>query len=270
MSDGLFFAVSKVFWHALRPDNLLVLALVVALWRASFVLSRSWKHWNRGLALFLISLTFVPLGDLLLLPLERYFPLIELLKKRPDGIIVLSGGVTFGSRPSQIQINESADRDIAFIKFARIYPEAKLVYSGGSSSLINQKLKGADAASQLMRDLGFNPDKIYFERDSRNTYESAIKTKEIINPSVGENWILITSAYHMPRAFRLFCEQGWPVQAYPVDFLVSENFDFTPNFAGNLERLILALKEWLGLVSYRMVGKITTIFSKSCGGISYE
>ena len=122
----------------------------------------------------------------------------------------------------------------------------------------------------MINDLGFNIDKIHFERHSRNTYESAVLLRKIINPRADESWILITSAYHMPRAFRLFCEQGFPVQAYPVDFLVNENFDFSPNFSANLERLILAIKEWLGLVAYRMTGKIETIFSKSCNGVSYE
>jgi len=266
MSDDLFFTVSKVFWHALRPDNLLVAALVVGLWRVSPSLRRFWWLWNRGLAMFLLLLTFVPMGSLLLLPLERQFPPVDALSQKPDGIIVLSGGVTFGPDPSRIQVNDHGDRDVAFVRLARLYPHAKLVYSGGSSSLAHQEFKGADAAARLLQDMGLDLGRVRFEGASRNTYESAVLTRQVVNPNAGENWLLITSAYHMPRSVGLFCAQGWLVQAYPVDFYVGRNLKLYPDFAHNLERLVMAVKEWIGLITYWATGKIPSLLPDGCSG----
>ncbi len=56
------------------------------------------------------------------------------------------------------------------------------------------------------------------ERASRNTFENAVLTKAMVKPKPGERWLLVTSAWHMPRSVGIFRQAGWPVIAYPTDF----------------------------------------------------
>ena len=265
MINDIFFYISKLIWNAIRPDNLLVLAIVIALWRTSKIPTSLWRICYQGLAFFLLVLTFVPLGNLMLIPLEEQFLANnnELLQNL-DGIIVLSGGVTFDKITRQVRINENAARDMEFVRLARLYPNAKLIYSGGSSSLTNQEFKGADAGLVLLENLGLDITRVIFERDSRNTKESASELIKIVRPRDNENWILITSAYHMHRSLGVFCANGWLINPHPVDFKAPQSFVFNIGFSENLENFVLAFKEWIGLFIYRLTENTRSIFSNGC------
>ena len=56
------------------------------------------------------------------------------------------------------------------------------------------------------------------EDKSRNTVENALFARQIAMPKPGDRWLLVTSAYHMPRAIGVFRHAGFPVEAYPVDW----------------------------------------------------
>jgi len=109
--------------------------------------------------------------------------------------------------------------------------------------------------------LGFVNHNIQFERESRNTYENAVLSKELMMPAEGENWILVTSAFHMPRAVGAFCRQQWPVIAYPVDYNSEKGNLLRLDFAldSNLGMLRLAVHEWVGLLAYRLTGKTSSV-----------
>ena len=165
---------------------------------------------------------------------------------------------------NQTQLNEQADREIAFIKLARANPQAELVYSGGSSRLTNHELKGADAGAMMLKEVGFDTSRVIFEQLSRNTYESALLTYKLVDPGIGENWILITSAFHMPRSIGAFCSQGWSVIPYPVDFKVERKFQASLDFSGHLQILALAIKEWIGLFAYWVTEKSQVLYPGDC------
>ena len=59
------------------------------------------------------------------------------------------------------------------------------------------------------------------ERRSRNTQENAEFSKALVAPKEGERWLLVTSAFHMPRSVGLFRKAGFAVEPYPVDWRVS-------------------------------------------------
>lgn len=98
---------------------------------------------------------------------------------------------------------------------------------------------------------------IVFESESRNTVENAINSKQVVAPTAGANWILVTSAFHMPRAIDVFCKQDWPVHPYPVDHysLQGNLLRLNADFSGNLSILRNAMREWVGLFAYRMTGR---------------
>ena len=155
----------------------------------------------------------------------------------------------------QVVLSESAERDLSFMMLARQFPEAQLVFSGGTGSLLNQQYKAADAAERLFSEQGLDTARIIFERGSRNTYESALLSKGLVNPEPGQRWVLITTGWHMPRSMGIFCRIGWTVMPYPVDFQTRGVNNFRIDWGFSLRLISIGVKEWLGLTVYRLTGR---------------
>jgi uncharacterized SAM-binding protein YcdF (DUF218 family) len=259
MSDGVFFIVTKLVWLFISPDSLIVL-LGIGAWVCLVI---GWHKLSRSLlalcALLLLLVAFLPLGEWLIAPLEQRFVANAALPATADGIIVLGGAISphQSAAWNQAELGPAADRLTNFLYLARLYPSAQLVFSGGSGSLLDQDLKEAEFTRYWIEQLNPQQRAIIYESESRNTYENIRNSKQLLTPGQGENWILVTSAFHMPRAVAIFCQQQWPVMAYPVDHysrkgdLLRIQFDF----AGNLGTLRTAVREWAGLIGYRISGR---------------
>lgn len=257
--DSLFFVISKVAWAIISPDSLIVI-LGVGSWLA---LVLGWTRLSRKLlslcALLLILIAAFPIGEWLIAPLENRFQANAALPAEADGVIVLSGAINPVQSElwGQVEINRAAERLTAFRYLADLYPQAQLVFTGGTGSLTNQEYKAADYARFLFEQLSLGERAIIYESESRNTAENAANSKALVNPQPGENWILITSASHMPRSVAIFCQQDWPVHAYPVDHQSRKGnlLRLRFSFAGNLALLRTAMQEWVGLIAYRVTGR---------------
>ena len=98
------------------------------------------------------------------------------------------------------------------------------------------------------------------ESRSRNTAENASFTKDLVQPKQGDRWLLVTSAYHMPRAIGVFRREGFPVEAYPVDWRTgAEDSSVFSSLSAGLARTDTALREWVGLLAYRLTGRTTEL-----------
>jgi uncharacterized SAM-binding protein YcdF (DUF218 family) len=156
-------------------------------------------------------------------------------------------------------VRAAADRIIAAAALAREYPNARVVFSGGSPNLISNDAKEADYAGAIFESLGIAKSRLIMERRSRNTIENAEFSKALVAPQAGERWLLVTSAYHMPRSVGLFRKAGFAVEPYPVDWRIGGRqslFAFTNIAVDGLARTDLAMREWMGLIAYRATGKI--------------
>lgn len=204
----------------------------------------------------------------MLAPLEKRFKTHPYLPEKVEGIIILGGSMrpVLSNYWKQVETNGAIERELTFIRLATQYPEAKLVYTGGSADLVHQEEKEADVAKILFRDLGFDTSRIIFERDARNTYENVEFSLLKVKPEMKLPWILITSAYHMPRAVGVFCKQGWTVLPYPVDHYSrpDNQLDIGFNLLGHLNDLDLAFHEWIGLFIYHITGKTSDLFPGQC------
>ena len=257
--DTVFFLASKVIWALISPDSLIVI-LGVSAWIAAIL---KWQRVARSVlascALLLVLIGFFPVGEWLIAPLENRFTTNAALPSEVDGIIVLGGAILprLSNTWQQPEVNGSADRLINFLYLARLYPNAQLVFTGGSGAVSEQEFKEAEMAQILFDQLGLAQRAIIFESESRNTSENARHSKALVTPESDENWLLVTSAFHMPRSIGVFCQEQWIVHPYPVDHysqngnLLRLNFSFSTN----LSVLRRAIKEWVGLVAYRISGK---------------
>ena len=266
----MLFALSKLFWLVFSPISLLLLAFVCGL--AGLLIDRlfcrpwAWR-WGRrllvGAALAFLALTLLPFDSLLLRPLEERFPQVAALPAGIDGVVVLGGAVSpSGSQARGApQVNASAERVFAMLELAHKLPSASVVFSGGTGSLFSPEYREADEVKRLLRELGVRIDRFVFERASRNTRENALYSHDLMLPQRTDRWLLVTSAFHMPRAMGTFREIGWQVVAYPVDFQTPESggyLRFDP--LGRLSRVQLAAKEWIGLAYYRLRGWSGALF----------
>ena len=264
--SSLFFILSKTVGTLLLPTNFLI---VLGLAGALISLTR-FVRTGRGMMIAAIVLlavaAFSPLGNFLVYPLENRFPPWDAAQSAPpDGIVVLGGPIDpdLSIAHGMPVITSAPDRIVAAAVLARKYPNAKIVYSGGSSSLISNEQREADYAAALFESLGVDKARLIMDRDARNTYENAVFSKKLAAPKPGERWLLVTSAFHMPRAIGLFRKVGFTVEPYPVDWRVkrtSDVFAFTQFATDGLLRTDVAVREWLGLVAYRLAGRTSTLF----------
>ncbi|PWC37967.1 hypothetical protein TSO352_08520 [Azospirillum sp. TSO35-2] len=257
------FILSKLLWGVVAPGNALVLAVAAG---AALLRTRRWQRAGKRLitlaALLLLLVTYTGLGALVAVPLENRFPRAE-PTGRIDGIIMLGGAVNppITADRGDPSVNEAAERVLAFADLVRRHPEARALFTGGSGRLLGQEYKEDVSARAALLEAGIPEDRVIYEADSRNTWENALFSQDLVKPAPGERWVLVTSAMHMPRSVGIFRRLGWDVIPYPVDYRTRH--DATPyirfEFGQNLVILDDAVREWIGLAAYRAMGRTDSL-----------
>lgn len=258
--------ITKYFWWLVEPSNSL---LVLWLLGIAFLFTRWWKL-GRSLvtvvALLVLLIGALPIGEWGLRPIEDRFAPVLVPPPKVDGIIILGGVIddyVIGKRgiPKSLAATGTPRLD-AFIELAKRYPNARHVFTGGSITLINGRDTEADVVRRILARLGIDTTRIIFEDRSRNTWENARFSYDLLKPRPHESWLLITSARHMPRAVGVFRKVGWNVLPFPVDYITDVESRFHPEFGigANLQTVSEALREWIGLAAYHLMGRTDTWF----------
>ncbi len=256
----MFFA-SKLLSLITDPVVWVIGFLSLALWH----LPRKPKQAKRILAfaLFVLLLSGCqPLPDFLIRHLENQYKEIPLKANLSDyyGIVVLGGGMESGlisNAHSLPQLNGSAERMTATINLIQRHPNLKIVFTGGESNLLKTGVLETDSSKVFFDSFQVSANRVQYESESRNTYENAIYTKRMVGADSTKKWILITSAWHMPRSMGTFQKQGWNVTAFPVDYYTGEHTPWTNySIGGGISRWQLALHELVGIAAYRVTGRL--------------
>jgi uncharacterized SAM-binding protein YcdF (DUF218 family) len=261
----LFFVLSKTLGVMLLPTNFLI---GVGLFGAILLATRFTSLGRKLLIASVVLLAicgFSPLGKLVLYPLESRFPPWDAARGAPDGIVVLGGSIDpdLSAAHGLPVFKGAVDRVIAVAALAHRYPNARIIFSGGSGNLISGDAREADYASAVFESLGVPKQHLTMERRSRNTQENAEFSKMIAAPKSGERWLLVTSAYHMPRSVGLFRKAGFAVEPYPVDWRVGGRADIltlSSLSSEGLDRVDTGIREWMGLAAYWISGKTRELF----------
>jgi uncharacterized SAM-binding protein YcdF (DUF218 family) len=240
----MFYPISKAIWLVGAPTNILIsITAAATVWTA--LGASKWAAWLAVIGAFALAIGgFTRVGYWLTLPLENRFPQWEAGSQRiVDGIIVLGG--------------EVGERITMLAELSRDFPQARLAYSGPS---------GDRAAEDLLKKfvrLGGDRERVTMEMRSRNTFENALYSKELIKPDSNARWLLVTAALHMPRAIGCFRRVGFKVEGYPIQYTTGNRSRLQIAFvlgAHALDRLDAAMKEWIGLVVYRLTDKTNQLF----------
>ena len=262
----MFFILAKILGFFALPSNLLISLGFVGL----ALMATRFAQAGRRLAvasLILISIVgWSPLGNALILPLEERFPPWDASRGAPHGIVCLGGAVDTVVSPErgEVGLNEAAERMTAVAELAQRYPQARIVFSGGSGRLVyGGETTEAELAARLFASFGIAKERVTLEDKSRDTLENARFTKALVQPKPGERWLLVTSAHHMPRSVGIFRASGFSVEAFPVDYRTRGAVDLLRPFSplsDGLRRTDTAMREWVGLVVYRLTGRTAELF----------
>jgi uncharacterized SAM-binding protein YcdF (DUF218 family) len=257
----MFFYAAKTLWFLAQPSSAIAIALTLGVVLAG----TAWRRLGRGLliggfaALFVCGLS--PLSDWLIVPLENRFARPDLDRGGPiTGIIILGG--TGDARPNPPRelagLNEAAERMTEAVALARRFPTARVVFTGGSGALLTTAPPESVSMGALLVALGVAKERTTLESQSRDTYENAVFTKRLVNPGAGERWLLITTAWHMPRAMGCFRQAGFPAEPWPVDYRTSGRVEIWPKtgIPEGLRQMDFVMREYAGLVAYYLTGRI--------------
>jgi uncharacterized SAM-binding protein YcdF (DUF218 family) len=185
-----------------------------------------------------------------------------------DAIVILGGGTSPARPPRPIpEMGSSGDRVIYAAYLYKHGAAPNILVSSGRIEWLDTQESPTQDMLFLLQMLGVPKNVVWFEDQSRNTYENAIFSQKILAEHNINRIILVTSASHMPRSVRLFEKAGLEVIPAPTDFTITEAdieqlrslnlatqlINWLPN-ASNLELLGTALKEYLGILVYRMRG----------------
>lgn len=259
MMDNTFFVLSKLAWGLLSPTNLIVLLMVLGTVQLVRNKVSTAKKILIPTAIISFALLAYPVGDYLMHPLETRFTKPTELPNTIDGIIILGGGehLKLSTSWDTAEIGSAGDRFIGAAILAQHYSNVPVIFSGGSGLLrFDTSTTGGDIAWSLLLAVGINEDRLIIESQSRNTNENFTLLKSKLPKDSGQ-YLLVTSAFHMPRSVGIARQQNIDVIPYPVDYYSNKpalrQWDFS--LFDHLQVLEPAWREWIGLTVYYWTGK---------------
>lgn len=253
------FVVAKLLAFITQP-----LAWVVVLLALGLLLLRRWRRTGTALLWSTLAVLLLqgwePLPDALLRRLETQYPApapIDL--QRYAGVIVLGGALESSyvwEGHQQPALNGAAERMTAALPLLQAQPQLKLLFTGGEGELLTKGLTEAERARRFFVAMGVAPQRLLLESASRTTHENAVFSAALPGVDKQQPWLLLTSAWHMPRSMATFEKAGWNVTPWPADYRSGLETPWTQySLAGGADKWHRALHELLGLLIYRLTGR---------------
>lgn len=254
------------FWALFGPASWMLWALA----GCAVILTRGGRaavSRARTLAVLAIALGLgvyvLPLGYYLIEPLESRFPLIVRSAVRATDIVVLAGGERLAPsyRHGRPEFGEHSERVFGAAMLAKRLPEARL-WAVGGIRLWEDSPRDVDWMAAAWRDLGIAPERIGVVTGTMDTCENARGLARRLG--AGRRVVLVTSAFHMPRSIACFRAAGIDPLPYPVDYQNGPRRGaghyVNASLEDNFQRVDLALHEYVGLLYYRLQGRIADIW----------
>lgn len=251
--------MSELLWWILTPSTVMALLLLLAYFAARARAPRIAAGLVFAPLIVSLALALAPVDQYLAMPLEGRVPAPEGLPEDVAGIVVLGGSVDWrvGEDRGQLTLDGAGERMLAALALARRYPEAQLVFTGLFEDALETEWRSDDGLGLLFEPVLRGRDVAYLG-EARSTYEEALLAVERIQPGAGANWLLVTSALHMPRAIGTFRTIGWSMTPVPVDYRSPATWQwrFDPRIGTRLAELDRVVREWGAYVVYRATGRV--------------
>lgn len=231
-------------WWIIEIDIFFLVLLLVG---GAFLLFNK-RKWGRKFTL-VACLGFgffgiVPIGLWTIVNLENRFPKVEQIPAEAKGMILLGG--SFDEMTSEAReepaYNLTVGKLIRFFELAKEHPHLTLAYTGGPFEVELGQIE--------LKALGLDTSRVIFDQNSKSTKDNARESALLLHPTPDEKWVLVTSAYHMPRSVALFRKAGFNVIPFPVDYHTTGEYEpwFFLGLRLNLEAWAAGSREWLGMI----------------------
>ena len=262
--------ILKYFFGILINLDLILIATLIAM--AFF--PHKVSTLSQCIALAAIFILLIPLPRLLFHKFEYIFKVPQQFPAEAKGLILLGGTFNFMSsagvekitekspmikarRIDRPQDNPAAGRLIEFITLAQRHPDLPILITGTPYE--------SAWTQQIFNEVGIDPKRVIIENASYNTVDNAINSYDIVKPKTKDQWILVTSAFHIPRSYNIFTHAGWNIIPYPVDFHTPRHWTWQNFFLATLDRLNLymwskLMQEIAGMINYKLEGKTATFW----------
>ncbi len=273
--SAVFYVLSKVIFPLIAPSNFSLVLIGIGL---ALRLFERWRRWGGRVALagfvLLLLVGFSPVGKWLSIPLEARFADVTLPEEDAVTHIIFLGGFeqsVVSLARGQLATNSSGERILYAVSMSRRYPNAKVVFAGGHGWLFGKRLNATQFVTDYMEAVGIAPERIMTEGKSRTTSQNARYVREMLDAE-GETcpcgYLLVTSAWHMPRSVGVFRRAGFEggerrLFPLPVDYRVRGVPDAWSPYSWlheGLEQSDLAFKEWVGLLAYWLSGRTDALW----------
>jgi len=256
------FLVSKLLSAFTQPLTWVALLLCLAWWWLPRRPVAARRTLLGALALG-VGLGWQPLPDALLRSLEARYPVpADGALEAHAGVLILGGAQGGGDlwlARGQVPLNEAAERMTVPAALLRQHPRLRLLFTGGEGRLNATGVTEAAMARAFFDSLGVPASQVLYEEASRSTYENAVLSAALPGVDKARPWLLLTSAWHMPRAVATFRAAGWNVTPYPVDYRTGAATPWTEySLVSSAQRWQMALHEWIGWAAYAAMGRAGT------------
>jgi uncharacterized SAM-binding protein YcdF (DUF218 family) len=176
-------------------------------------------------------------------------------------VVVLGGMASENSVNGLPRFSQSSDRLWQGLWLLKTGKADTLILSGGRGTLFDKQKPEGELLKDYLDDIDLLSDQIIIESVSRNTYENAVETAKIFdNRGMSKEIILVSSAFHIPRARACFENQGFTVDVFPADPLTGVRplqwKDFIIPSAGVMDQWGVLFREWAGILMYEINGYI--------------
>lgn len=255
----MFFVLSKTLSILLLPMTMVVVSFIVFL----CIKKQPWKKaffWTGFVLLLIFSNEF--LSNELMKAWEVDTKPFSELAPYPVGVVLTGVTQAFIEPDDRVYFQRGADRVTHTIQLYKLGLIKKVLVSGGSGRLLKTDEPEADKFKRVMIMMGVNETDIMIENKTRNTYESAVAVKKILDSLQykPEDCLLITSAFHMRRSLACYRKAGLPVESFTTDFYGLPDKHFIPSIlTPSVQSFIIwekLFKEWFGLAAYKIAGYI--------------
>ena len=255
----MFFILSKTIAFLVMPFTVVIILLMLsAFWR-----NPKWKKrffWAAIVLLLFFSNDFI--ANEFMRAWEVRTKAYKDMKPHEFGIVLTGATMSMIMPNDRVYFKRGADRVTHTVQLYKLGLLRKILISGGTGTLKDEDEPEADKFKKAMVMMGIPEDDIVIENKTRNTYESAVEVKKMLDSLQikEEDCLLITSAFHMRRSLACYRKADLDIEPFSTDFYAHPRF-FYPDglLIPSLDAIELwhkLFKEWLGLVAYKIAGYI--------------
>ena len=250
----MILSLLKILWQIFNPLNLFFYGIVIALLLSYFKFIKFSRNIFIYLFIYFLIFAIFPTGRYLTYLLESEFYNSGDIPDSIDGVLILAGvtNVKLTKEFGQVNFGDGAERLTESILIIKRFPNAKIIFSGGAEDGYNNYLY-SDVAKMFYLNMGLDIKKIIFESKSINTYQNINFSKQIAKPKKNEDWLVISSAFHLKRVLNIASNLNWKLIPYATDYKHSKNFKFSISFdfLSNINQFQMASYEWFKLIYYK-------------------